>query len=66
MVHVSIEGLACSIVSCWTLASQDEHGGAIWNTNGDIMIVDASDILIDVIWRKCAANRACTLIPEFI
>ena len=66
VVHVSIEGLACSIVSCWTLVSQDEHGGAIWNTNGELMIVDASDILIDVIWRKCAANRACTLIPEFI
>ena len=36
MAHISIQGLACSIVSCWTLVAQDEHGGHLehkWRTH---------------------------------
>ena len=63
-VHVSVQGQARSILSCWTLkAFLEEHHAAEWLIAENPMVVNTEDIMSTVTWMNAGGNAARTLLP---
>ena len=63
-VHVSVQGQAKSILSCWTLkAFLEEHHAAEWLIAENPQVVNTEDIMSAVTWMNVGGNVARTLLP---
>ena len=62
--HVSVQGQAKSILSCWTLKFfMKEHHAAEWLTGDNPKIVNTEDIMSTVTWMLIGDKVARTLLP---
>ena len=59
-------GQTVALVSLWTLIEDDGSGSPLWRSTRNPILILASDIVCDVIWKDCGSNVARTLTPAWL
>ena len=58
-------GSAYCLVDLWPRTGPDGHGAEFWDSRPHEVLIEAEDILGDVIYKQVGLNQVCTLLPQF-